>query len=172
MSEEQTPKKKGHCTVVAIVAFLALIFSIASLVMSALTLHIGGLGLNNGGDQEIPKIVISKQYDKGQSLKKAFATGKPVLAFFYADWCGYCQRFAPLYDKISKSDLKKDVAFAYINCEAPENIEYVKEYQIDSFPSVFVVKPDKTTKTKLRNETFFSEDSQDIITKNVRDLIK
>jgi len=66
--------------------------------------------------------VISKQYDKGKSLQKAQATDKPVLVFFYTDWCGFCQRFVPTFYKISKMPkIKKNLAIAYVNCEKQEN---------------------------------------------------
>ena len=42
------------------------------------------------GGQLIKKkpVVISRDYDKGQSMEKALAEGKPIIVWFYADWCG------------------------------------------------------------------------------------
>ena len=34
-------------------------------------------------------VVISRDYDKGQSMEKAIKKNKPVIALFYTDWCGY-----------------------------------------------------------------------------------
>lgn len=169
MSEETIQqnenKKECKCKAVAVVAIVALIFSIASLIASTYTL----VGANV--PQEGKKVVISTQYDKGQSLEKALNTKKPVIVFFYTDWCGYCQRFAPTYFKLSKDkDIKKNFAIAYVNCEKPENSKLTQEYNIQGFPTVFVIDKD-SNRTQLENQTFFSDDSVKQIKEKALELI-
>lgn len=149
MSEEQIKEKKCCCKCTAIIAVLALILSITSLTMQILNSNFQGPN---------KKVVISKQYDKGQSLEKAQAKEKPMIVFFYTDWCGFCQRFAPVFAKIVKSkEIKKDFAVAYVNCENPDNAKWTSEFGIQGFPTVYVVKGDK--KTQLDNQKFFSPDA-------------
>ena len=154
VQQEQTPKKS--CTLVVITAVLALLLSIASLATSIYTLA------NGGGSSDGKKVVISKQYDKGQSIEKAIATEKPMIVFFYTDWCGFCQRFVPTFHKVAKSkEIRKNFAIAYVNCEVEKNRKHMQEYNVQGFPTVYVVDGEK--RTHLENNTFFNEDSVDVI---------
>ena len=89
-------------------------------------------------------IVISRDYDKGQSMEKALLTKKPVIVWFYTDWCRYCQKLAPTFKKLSKDrQIKKEYAIAYVNAEDSRNKEYVKEYKVEGYPTVYLVKEGK-----------------------------
>lgn len=103
------------------------------------------------------EVLISKKYDnKGQTLEKAMKKNKPVLTFFYVDWCGYCKRFAPTFHKLSKDrDILKKYEVAYVNCEDAKNEKTVKEFAIQGFPSVFVVKNGE--KNQIDNNKLFEE---------------
>ncbi len=167
MSEEQNVKNepKNNQRWLVILTIVSLLFSISALTISSLT-FVGVDSGSNGG-----KVVISKKYDKGKSLQKALNTGKPVLVFFYTDWCGFCQKFAPTYYKISKnSKIKKNFAVAYVNCEKDENRALMSEYGVQGFPSVFVI-DNQGKRTQLDNNTFFSEDSKDVVAKKALELI-
>ncbi len=86
-------------------------------------------------------VVISRDYDKGQSFQKALLTEKPIIVWFYADWCGYCQKFAPTFKKLTKDKaIKKEYAVAYVNGEEPENKDLLKEYDVHGYPTVYMVK--------------------------------
>ncbi len=170
MSEEQNKcdiieNKVRKATAFAIAAF---IISIAALILSSLTYSGFGIANHEGGGK---KVVISKQYDKGRSLEKAKETKKPIIVFFYTDWCGFCQRFAPVFDKITKkSAIKKNFAIAFVNCEKEENQPIAKEFEIQGFPTVYVI-DEKGVKTQLDNNTFFNDDSVDVVSKKALELI-
>ena len=153
MSEEnqQTQNQEHSCTCkkLAVLVVASLIISILSLGTSIYTLTQGGAGEK--------KVVISTQYDKGKSYEKAQKTEKPMIVFFYTDWCGYCQRFAPTFHKVTKDrDIKKNFAIAYVNCEKPENNSLMGEFDVHAFPTVYVVDKNKN-KTHLDNATFFGD---------------
>ena len=164
MSEEQTQEKSCKCTgVIVLLTIISLLFSIAALATSI-------YALNNGGG-EGKKVVISKQYDKGRSLQKAQDTNKPIIVFFYTDWCGYCQKFIPTFHKVTKnSKIKKNFAIAYVNCEKEENHKIMQEYGVQGFPTVIVI-DEQGKRTQLENSTFFNDDSKDVITKKALELI-
>ena len=134
-------------TVVSIVALLlSLIFPIIMLVTYV-----------SNPNLKYAKVVISKKYDKGQTLSIALEPKKDTVALFYADWCGYCKRFAPQFHKVTSSkEFKKDFAVAYINCEAPENTDVVKEYGIKGFPTVYLIEADGDKK-QLKVGDFYNE---------------
>jgi thiol-disulfide isomerase/thioredoxin len=59
-------------------------------------------------------------YDQGLTYEQAAKEGKPILALFYVDWCAYCKRFVPKYDKVRTLN-KFNFNFVMINVEDPEN---------------------------------------------------
>jgi len=166
MSEEQLEEKKCNCSKVAVIlAILALLFSIVSLSLSIYNFN----GSAGGGEGK--KVVISKQYDRGRSLKKAQETNKPIIVFFYTDWCGFCQRFVPTFDKITKKrEIKKNFAIAFVNCEKEENQKIMAEYGVQGFPTVFVI-DEQGKRTQLDNSTFFNADSKEVVAKKALELI-
>ena len=157
MSEEQVKTEKTcNKSVFALVVLFSFLFSIASLVMSTMnTIHIQGS----------KPIKISKKYDRGNKTldraeKIAKEKGKPILAFFYVDWCRYCQKFAPTFDKLTKNGaIKKHFTTAYINCEAEENRPIADKFGIRAFPTVFVIRPDDSKKM-IDNGLLFDENAQ------------
>ena len=171
MSDEQNNVEEKKCN-----KKLAIVLLVLSLIMSfcALTLSIfNTVSIKNGAAQaDAGKILISKKYDKGQSLARAYKKHKPIVVFFYADWCGYCQRFAPVFYKVTKDkDIKKKFAVAYVNCDKPENSEYMQQFNVQGFPTVYVINNDRS-KVQLENNTFFNEDSVDVIKNDMLKIIK
>ncbi|MBR6299221.1 MAG: thioredoxin fold domain-containing protein [Candidatus Gastranaerophilales bacterium] len=178
MSEEQmnqNEKSEAQCklTLLFILVVVSLLLSVSSLVLSVMNYR----GITIGGDnnaqqqQSDDKNAISKKYDRGRSLDKALKTGKPIIVFFYTDWCGFCQRFAPTFDKITKGiSIKKEFAIAYVNCEDEANRKHMEEYGIQGFPTVYVIKTDGTRK-QLDNGTFFVDKAEEIVTKDALAVI-
>jgi len=161
MSEEQVQEKKCKCKVIfTILVVLSFLFSIAALALSIYNFQNGSAG------GEGKKVVISKQYDKGRTLQKAQDTKKPIIVFFYTDWCGFCQRFVPTFDKVTKkSEIKKNFAIAYVNCEKEENQKLMQEYNVQAYPTVYVI-DEQGKRTQLDNGTFFNDDSKEVVAKN------
>jgi thiol-disulfide isomerase/thioredoxin len=177
MSEEQQSQqnenieKNCKITMCIVIAVLSLLMSIASLVLSVINFSGGTIG-GNQQLQATGKNTISKRYDRGRSLDKALKTGKPIIAFFYTDWCGFCQRFAPTFDKITKDlRIKKKFAIAFINCEDQANQKHMQEYGIQGFPTVYVIKKDGDKK-QLDNATFFVDKAKDTVIKDALEIIE
>ena len=63
---------------------------------------------------------------------------KPIIAFFYVDWCGYCKRFMPIYGEVTK-EYKNKFNFAVVHCEKPENEQMVKDFGVQGFPTLFII---------------------------------
>ena len=85
--------------------------------------------------------------------KKAIEAKKPMLILFYADWCGFCVRFMPIYEKLYKAH-KRNFNFVKINVEDEQYADVVKKYEISAFPTVFLVNTKEDTREKLQNRDF------------------
>ncbi|MBE7707012.1 MAG: hypothetical protein E7Z91_07220 [Cyanobacteria bacterium SIG30] len=157
--KENCKCKKVKC----IVSLLTVIFALTAMTFSILVNYkmnvlFKAININPYASQQQAQddFVISEKYDKGQSFTKAKEENKPILTFFYVDWCGYCKRFAPTFDKLSKDkDIKNKFAIAYVHCESAENSDLVSEYKIEGFPTVFIVKGEE--KIQVPNNILFDD---------------
>ena len=146
MSDEQNSvkeEKKCNKKLGIVLIVLSLVMSFAALglsVYNTVTLNNGAAQANGG------KVLISKKYDKGQSLAKA-------------------------YKKQKDREIKKKFAVAYVNCDKPENRGYMEQFNVQGFPTVYVINNDRS-KVQLENNTFFNEDSADVIKTNMLNIIK
>lgn len=174
--EVEKKENKAVSNLLYVLVIVSLIFSIVSSTLSI----IGFFGAKDEPAQparaqkttDRKKVVISTQYDKGQSLKKAYKTHKPVVVFFYTDWCGFCQRFAPTFYKVTTDrEIKNKFAVAYVNCENSENKEYMRDFGVRGFPTVYVINKDGS-RTHLENSTFFNDDSVKVIKENMLKAIE
>lgn len=57
-----------------------------------------------------------------------------VVLDFWAEWCGPCKRFAPIFDKVS--DQHTDVTFGKVDTEAQQ--ELAGALEIQSIPTLMV----------------------------------
>ncbi len=176
MSEEtKCEEKKCCCKIWKAILLLAFAYTFLTTTYMAVKLgvfnpssplHQVSGGKPSGDAQGGQDFLISEKYDKGQSFEKAQKTGKPVVAWFYVDWCGYCKHFAPVFDKVTKQkDFKKNFAVAFVNCEKPENQELVAKYKIEGYPTVYVVKPDGSS-VHVDNQKLFEPDAEKQLVKD------
>ena len=59
-----------------------------------------------------------------------------TLVDFWADWCGPCHRFAPVYEKVSENH--PDITFAKVDTEAEQSL--AAEFQIYSIPTIMAIR--------------------------------
>lgn len=93
------------------------------------------------------------QYKIGIDYHKAIKGDKPIIVLFYADWCGYCIRFMPTYQTLSKI-YKDDYEFSKVNVEDENYKSVVDEAGITGFPTVYIVDPKYDNRVLLSNAMF------------------
>ena len=68
--------------------------------------------------------------------KEVLQSDRPVLADFYANWCGPCKTLRPILEEIS--DDRQDVKVVSIDID--EEDELAEEYEVSAIPCVVLFK--------------------------------
>lgn len=148
---------KKHALVVALLVLLVVSTSIGAFQTYKLNQVLSGGSVPTAERPSRPSAETPtkkpSEYKIGMDYKKAVESKKPMLILFYADWCGFCVRFMPIYEKLYKAH-KRDFNFVKINVEDSKNSDLVEKYEIKAFPTVFLVNTKEDTREKLENRDF------------------
>ena len=68
------------------------------------------------------------------NFKGELESGKAIVVDFWAEWCGPCRQFAPIFEKVSEQH--DDVVFAKLDTES--NQEISAALGIQSIPTLFL----------------------------------
>lgn len=67
-----------------------------------------------------------------QTIEETIASGDIVLIDFWADWCGPCKRFAPVFE--ASAEANPDIVHAKVDTEVEQQL--AAELQITSIPTL------------------------------------
>ena len=88
-----------------------------------------------------------KRGKKSKILGKSPNNRKNTLYYFYADYCGHCKRFNPLFNKL-KNKFHQYIRFKKIDGKNPLNTYLLKDYEVKFFPTLVI----KETKKKFNSD--------------------
>jgi thioredoxin-related protein len=83
--------------------------------------------------------VFADPYADG--LRKAKAEDKPMVLYFYSNYCGYCDRMEKevLADKDVSNTIKTSLVFLRINVDKQSDLAY--KYNIRGYPTTWLLEP-------------------------------
>lgn len=65
------------------------------------------------------------------------------IEFFYADWCGYCTEFKPIWEKITKK-IKDKIKTKNYNADDSKNKKILNERGVRGYPTIIIVYQDNS----------------------------
>jgi protein disulfide-isomerase A6 len=89
---------------------------------------------NNAHEPYHPSIAIPR-YEHFEDATRP--SPKCSLKLFYADWCGHCQRFKPVFDgELSDAVKKEGIPCTLEKIDCDKNSDMAKKYNIKGFPTL------------------------------------
>ncbi len=89
------------------------------------------------------KFYLSKEgFESSPEELEDNVSSQKSLVLFYADWCGHCKEFMPIWDKTTKTinDANKGVKLIKVECGKPQENEGHKmlmdKYSIQGYPTI------------------------------------
>jgi len=70
----------------------------------------------------------------------------PVVIDFWASWCGPCQMFGPIFEKVAE-EMKDEAVFGKLSVE--ESPKIAEKYEVTSIPAVKIFKNGEVVEDSL-----------------------
>ena len=82
----------------------------------------------------------------GISLEDILKDNKVVIIDFWAQWCGPCKAFGPIFEEVAK---EKDGLVKFVKVDVDKNSKVAALYNIRSIPTVLFIKDGQVVKTRI-----------------------
>jgi len=95
----------------------------------------------------VRKVCMGNEGFTDDELTEKVKEGKK-LVIFYADWCGYCKKIKPMWDKAASERTtmgKSDMIKVNVGDKTPEQNKLMKKYNINGFPTIVKFEDGKVT---------------------------
>lgn len=71
-----------------------------------------------------------------ENFEKTIAENKIVIIDFWAEWCGPCRQYGPIFERVSENT--PGVTFAKVNTDEQQGV--ASQFQVRSIPTTVVMK--------------------------------
>ena len=71
-----------------------------------------------------------------ENFTETIETNETIIIDFWAEWCGPCRQFGPIFEKVAENN--PDIKFAKVNTE--EQKELAGQFGIQSIPTLAIIK--------------------------------
>ena len=85
------------------------------------------------------------ELNKSNLNSELLDTDKPIVLDFWANWCGPCERLAPVIDELSSE--MTDAIFVKINID--DSMEIAKKFKVMSIPTIKIIKNGEVVDTSI-----------------------
>ena len=75
-----------------------------------------------------------------KKLKETILKEEYVVIVVHTEWCGFCKKFAPVFEEVSKEHGKQ---YVFAKLDAQLNEELAKEFKVNGFPTILFMKKGK-----------------------------
>lgn len=110
---------------------------------------------------------ISWEHDLAGALEKAKTEGKPVMADFYTDWCGWCKKLdKDVYEDANVNQLAEKFICVKVNCEVDKGA--FSKYGLQGYPTIIFFDPAGNIEEKIvgyRNAQVFADTMNKVLDK-------
>jgi thioredoxin 1 len=98
-----------------------------------------------------------------ETFNETLDNNEIVIIDFWAEWCGPCRQFAPIFEKVA--DENPDITFAKVNTEEQQAL--AGRYGVNSIPTLMVVRDGIIL---LNQAGMLPEEAMGKLIKHVKDL--
>ena len=98
-----------------------------------------------------------------ENFNETIENNQTVIIDFWAQWCGPCQQFAPIFEKVAENN--PDLTFAKVNTEDEQAL--AGQFAIRSIPTLMIVKEGVIV---LNQAGMLPEESFNDVIRQVREL--
>lgn len=84
--------------------------------------------------------------EDGISLEDVLKNNKVVIIDFWAQWCGPCKAFGPIFEEVAK---EKEGLAKFVKVDVDKNSKVAALYNIRSIPTVLFIKDGEVVKTRI-----------------------
>lgn len=84
--------------------------------------------------------------EDGLSLEGIIKDNKIVIIDFWAEWCGPCKHFGPIFEEVA---IEKEGLATFVKVDVDKNNKIASLYKIRSIPTILFIKEGKVVETRI-----------------------